>query len=154
MVVDHLIGVTFGAFGWLVVQVGSPWHWFSLAPKLSWWGDDAGHPKSGRRRYHRLLDLRDESKSWAFWQQLPAMGFGAVLGLKHELQGAAAWQHMSAPACAWPVRCPVREIQKKMSTPTKTVWTVDKVTRKAKQKDRPCREWLHLYSGPWKDRNL
>jgi len=29
----------------------------------------------------------------------------------------------------------VGEIQKKMSTPTKTVWTVDKVTRKAKQKD-------------------
>lgn len=29
----------------------------------------------------------------------------------------------------------VGEIQKKMSTPTKTVWTVDRVTRKAKQKD-------------------
>ena len=28
-----------------------------------------------------------------------------------------------------------REIQKKMSTPTKTVWTVDRVTRRAKQKD-------------------
>ncbi|CAK9003629.1 Ankyrin repeat domain-containing protein 29 [Durusdinium trenchii] len=31
------------------------------------------------------------------------------------------------------------EIQKKMSTPTKTVWTVDRVTRKAKQKDSAVR---------------
>ncbi|CAK9114659.1 unnamed protein product [Durusdinium trenchii] len=33
----------------------------------------------------------------------------------------------------------VGEIQKKMSTPTKTVWTVDRVTRKAKQKDSAVR---------------